>query len=530
MSILYNMLRRSMILVTMLLICFVSVSAEQFTIVIDAGHGGKDVGAVDNQVKEKDINLAVALELGSLIKKKLDDVKVVYTRDKDTYLTLQQRAEKANKANGDLFISIHTNSVAMSNKNRRTVCGASTYTLGLHKDDENMEVARRENAVMTLEKDFQTTYQGFNPNSDESYIIFELSQKNNMSQSIKLANDIQKQLASVANRQDRGVHQAGFWVLWATSMPAVLVELDFICNPISAKYLASENGQKQLAKGIFNAIKNYYGNIKAHSAKIAQEEDDNVLEEDNVSDFSAQVVIGSNDHDSIKRKKAPEQSKSATQASNTNGKRRRRSMESKQASEQQTYDVAVIKECRQPYYQINEGDEITIDDVEVEKEPDNDNTLAIKKGNNNTSKKLKSSVEKKVDVKETLVASNNSKQVKSVSVEKYKKEDLTKQRETKVSKTSKTELSNKDSRRSSKTKLNKRTTVYKIHILTSDEQLRAGDERFCGLKPIKCKLKDGKYLYTYGESENEKEMENLLKTVVAKIPDAYVMKDSKVVK
>ena len=114
-----------------------------------------------------------------------------------------------------------------------------------------------------------------------------------------------------------------------------------------------------------------------------QEEDDNVLEEDNVSDFSAQEVIGSNDHDSIKRKKAPEQSKSATQASNTNGKRRRRSMESKQASEQQTYDVAVIKECRQPYYQINEGDEITIDDVEVEKEPDNDNTLAIKKGNNN---------------------------------------------------------------------------------------------------------------------------------------------------
>ena len=157
MSILYNMLRRSMILVTMLLICFFSVSAEQFTIVIDAGHGGKDVGAVDNQVKEKDINLAVALELGSLIKKKLDDVKVVYTRDKDTYLTLQQRAEKANKANGDLFVSIHTNSVAMSNKNRRTVCGASTYTLGLHKDDENMEVARRENAVMTLEKDFQTT-------------------------------------------------------------------------------------------------------------------------------------------------------------------------------------------------------------------------------------------------------------------------------------------------------------------------------------------------------------------------------------
>ena len=525
------MLRRSMILVTMLLICFFSVWAEQFTIVIDAGHGGKDVGAVDNQVKEKDINLTVALELGSLIKKKLDDVKVVYTRDKDTYLTLQQRAEKANKANGDLFVSIHTNSVAMSNKNRRTVCGASTYTLGLHKGDENMEVARRENAVMTLEKDFQTTYQGFNPNSDESYIIFELSQKKNMSQSIKLANDIQKQLASVANRQDRGVHQAGFWVLWATSMPAVLVELDFICNPISAKYLASENGQKQLAKGIFNAIKNYYDNIKVHSAKTANNEDEDALEEENVSDFSAQVVIGKNDYDNIKRKKAPEQSKSATQASSTNGKRRRRSMESKQASEQQTYDVAVVKERRQPYYQINEGDEITIDDVEAENESVDDNILAINKGkNDNVSKNLKASVEKGAVVNETLVASNNSKQVKSAFIEKTKNKQSTRQSESKISKVSDVELTKKGSKRSSKAKLNKRTTVYKIHILTSDEQLRAGDERFCGLKPIKCKLRDGKYLYTYGESENEKEMENLLKTVVAKIPDAYVMKDSKIAK
>ena len=404
MSIQYNISRRSIILVTMLLICFFSVWAEQFTIVIDAGHGGKDVGAVDNQVKEKDINLAVALELGNMIKKKLDDVKVVYTRDKDTYLTLQQRAEKANTAQGDLFVSIHTNSVAMSNKNRRTICGASTYTLGLHKDDENMEVARRENAVMTLEKDFQTTYQGFNPNSDESYIIFELSQKKNMSQSIKLANDIQKQLASVANRQDRGVHQAGFWVLWATSMPAVLVELDFICNPISAKYLASESGQKQLATGIFNAIKNYYGNIKAHSAKTANKEAEDTFEEDNVSDFSAQVVIGSSDYDNIKRKKAPEQSKYATQVSNTNGKRRRRSLESKQASEQQTYDVAVVKERKQPYYQINEGDEITIDDVEVENESVGNNVLAINNVNNdNTNNKLKTNVEKKVEARETRI-------------------------------------------------------------------------------------------------------------------------------
>lgn len=523
------MLRRSMVVVTMLLICFFSVSAEQFTIVIDAGHGGKDVGAVDNQVKEKDINLAVALELGNLIKKKLDDVKVVYTRDKDTYLTLQQRAEKANKANGDLFVSIHTNSVAMSNKNRRTICGASTYTLGLHKDDDNMEVARRENAVMTLEKDFQTKYQGFNPNSDESYIIFELSQKKNMSQSIKLANDIQKQLASVAKRQDRGVHQAGFWVLWATSMPAVLVELDFICNPISAKYLASENGQMQLAKALFNAIKNYYGNIKAHSSNSAQKENDDLLGEDNVSDFSAQVIIGSNDSDNVKRSKSLEQPKTVTQASNINGKRRRRSMESKQASERQTYDVAVIKECKQPYYQINEGDEITLEDIEPEIATNESNVLLAKNEdiNSNSNKQpikvLETNTKKKTSEKETIVASNNIKGKNNAEV--VNTINAKSQNYSVLKKSSA-----KSDKRSSKIKLNKRKTVYKILILTSEEQLRAGDERFCGLKPIKCKLKDGKYLYTYGESDNEKDMETLLKMVVAKIPEAYVMKDSKIVK
>lgn len=567
-------MRRGFIAMAMILICVFSAVAEDFTIVIDAGHGGKDVGAVDNQVKEKDINLAVALELGELIDKKLKDATVVYTRDNDTYLTLQQRAEIANKAKGDLFISIHTNSVAMSNKNRRTICGASTYTLGLHKDEDNMEVARRENAVMTLEKDFQTTYQGFNPNSDESYIIFELSQKTNMSQSIKLANGIQTQLAKVAKRQNRGVHQAGFWVLWATSMPAVLVELDFICNPVSAKYLASEDGQKQLAKGIFNAVEAYYKNIVSHSSKKGKvaETTEPADDEVTVDDFEAQVVIQSNgQEDSAKKTKAPTACSQQASTSNNTGQRRRRSTQSKQASEQQQYEVAVIKEKKQPYYLMEEGEEVVLEDLAQVMEQSKSSKDEMKKSES-VSDESKSSRSSKFDKNRPSSAKLNKKTnlgttsriVASVDDKKTDKKSETKvdakaeksaiqpkgevataQKQSKqtvasVDKKAKSESkvasakeANKQSKltsKSRKSKLNKRTTIYKIHILTCEELLRPGDERFCGLKPVKCKLSNGQYHYTYGESHSKKEMLTVLETIKQKIPEAYVLEETKLAK
>lgn len=197
---------------------------EDFTVVIDAGHGGKDIGATDNKAREKDINLGVALQLQDIIKKKLKEVKVVMTRDDDKYLTLQQRADIANKSKGDLFISIHTNSLDKSNKRRKSVAGSSVYALGLHKDDNNMRVARRENSVIELEQNYEQKYSGFDPSKDESYIIFEMAQKKNLSKSIKFAEEAQKQLVK-SGRVNRGVHQAGFWVLWATSMPLSLIHI-----------------------------------------------------------------------------------------------------------------------------------------------------------------------------------------------------------------------------------------------------------------------------------------------------------------
>lgn len=230
---------------------------DKITIVLDAGHGGHDYGACENGAKEKDINLAVVLKLQSMIEKELKNVEVVTTRDTDEYLTLQERADVANDAGGDLFMSIHVNSIDRKTKNRQYTHGSSVYVLGLHKDQDNMKVAMRENSVIELESDYKEKYSGFDPSKDESYIIFEMAQKRNLGESIRVASDAQKELVATAGRANRGVRQAGFWVLWATSMPAVLVELDFICNPEAVRFLVSDKGVEKLASSLFNSIKKF---------------------------------------------------------------------------------------------------------------------------------------------------------------------------------------------------------------------------------------------------------------------------------
>lgn len=261
-----------MVAIPGLLLSSVSIEAKnKFTVVLDPGHGGKDFGAIDNNTREKDINLAVAKKLGQLIEKKLKNTDVVFTRDNDSFVSLQGRADIANKSKGNLFISIHTNSVDLNNKNRATIEGASVYTLGSHKDDANMEVARRENAVIEMENGYDQKYSGFDPSRDESYIIFELAQKQNIAQSNRFAKNVQDNLVKIAGRKNRGVHQAGFWVLWATSMPSVLVELDFICNPESAKYMTSKEGVDKMADAIFQAVKVYEQNyMQAQRMALSQ--------------------------------------------------------------------------------------------------------------------------------------------------------------------------------------------------------------------------------------------------------------------
>lgn len=234
--------------------CFcIQAEAENFTVVIDPGHGGRDPGAIGRRGKEKNINLNVALKLGKLIEKNCKDVRIVYTRKSDVFVALDHRAQIANKANADLFISIHTNSLPKG----RIARGTETYTLGLHRTNDNLEVAKKENSVILIENNYEQRYAGFNPNSAESYIIFEFLQDKNMEKSVQLAQLIQQRFKSTAKRINKGVHQAGFLVLRETTMPGVLVELGYISTPDEERYLTSEAGTDALAKSIYQAFVNY---------------------------------------------------------------------------------------------------------------------------------------------------------------------------------------------------------------------------------------------------------------------------------
>ena len=237
---------------------YASGNANQFVVVLDAGHGGNDQGCRGKSQKEKEITLDVALRTGRLLDKSLgDSIKVVYTRDNDTFIPLTRRAAIANDAAADLFVSVHVNSIDRRSRGREKVHGASVYTVGLHKSDANLAVAMRENAVIELENDFTETYQGFDPNSSESYIIFELTQNRHMEKSVEFASLVQSGLVAHAGRADKGVRQAGFLVLWATRMPSVLIELDFICNAEAEKFLGSNSGRQKCAEAIAEAVKEY---------------------------------------------------------------------------------------------------------------------------------------------------------------------------------------------------------------------------------------------------------------------------------
>lgn len=243
-------------------------AAKPFVVVIDAGHGGKDPGCVGKLAKEKTITLNVAKALGDRIRQQHPDVSIVYTRNDDRYLTLQQRADIANRNKGDLFISVHVNSLDYDVPGREKTSGASVYTVGVEKENNTLGVAMRENAVMELEEDYSARYSGFDPKSAESYIIFELNNDMHLRQSIRFANMCQYELVNTAQRNDKKVRQAGFWVLWATSMPAVLVELDFICNPETEKFLASDHGISKCSDALFNAFSKYYVAYMAGQKKI----------------------------------------------------------------------------------------------------------------------------------------------------------------------------------------------------------------------------------------------------------------------
>ncbi len=264
---------------------------QTFTVVIDPGHGGEDPGAVYKGISEKDVVLGIGLKLGNYIRMEAPDAKVVFTRNKDVFIPLHQRAEIANSCKADLFISIHANFC-----NAPSISGTETFVLGLHRSEENLEVAKKENSVILLEKDHTTRYEGFDPNSSESYIMFEMAQDEYMEQSIFVADLIQNQFRHSAMRRDRGVKQAGFLVLRETGMPSILIETGFISNPREAIFLNSEEGQSKLAFAIFRAFKEYKSSFESKSEfKVSPQK----KAEEIVDSTTERVKLPPNNKDSV---------------------------------------------------------------------------------------------------------------------------------------------------------------------------------------------------------------------------------------
>ena len=245
-------MRKILFLTLALILALPLTAAKAYTVVLDAGHGGKDPGAVGRFSQEKDLNLSLVLKVGALLNEQYPDVKVVYTRSTDVFIPLQTRADIANKNNADLFLSIHTN--ASESKDAR---GVETFILGYDRAEKNLDVAMRENAVMKLESDYKTTYHGFDPNSIESYIMFELMQNSYMDQSLQLATQVQKKVIGNLKRFDRGVQQASFWVLLKTACPSILFEMGFISNADEEKYLNSDSTMNVMAAALVNAFAVY---------------------------------------------------------------------------------------------------------------------------------------------------------------------------------------------------------------------------------------------------------------------------------
>lgn len=254
-----------------LLLFSVPVNAK-FVLVIDPGHGGKDAGAIGKISKEKNINLNVALAFGGYVERNCPDVKVIYTRRKDVFVPLHERANIANRHKADLFISIHTNALPRGRQAR----GLETYTLGMHRAADNLDVAKRENSVILVESDYKRHYEGFDPESSESYIMFEFLQDRNMAQSVEMARFIQQRTCAATGRKNMGVKQAGFLVLRETSMPGCLIELGFITTADEERYLNTKGGIDAMGRGIYQAFLDYKKQLNGSGASVVKVEEQTV--------------------------------------------------------------------------------------------------------------------------------------------------------------------------------------------------------------------------------------------------------------
>lgn len=536
--------------------CVASAATKRpFVLVIDAGHGGKDAGAVGQLTKEKDINLNVALALGRLVEKNCPDVKVIYTRKTDVFVTLQGRAEIANRNKANLFISVHTNSSPVG---KAAPMGAETYTLGMHRAADNLEVAKRENSVITQENNYKQTYHNFDPRKSESYIIFEFLQDRNMQQSVDLARAIQRNYTS-SGRKNKGVHQAGFLVLRATSMPSVLTELGFISNAEEEKFLHSQEGVATLARAIFEGFKAYRQKHYAQDVESLEKSNDEgenqtlVAENEPNSDAPSPLdkvrdavsVPQPVDVSTLKAEMVPvttrpfgqpaalvqkvsgEINKVISQpelppvpavvnnvASTTTAAVAKEVAAAAPIVNNVASTPAVAKDVvahRPTTVVIAQPDSLvpmiptvaTVQPVTTISPAVAENKL-IQPENKPSQPEIKT---------QTAPQDNKTSQTKAQTKAPTKTQDTTKVQDTKKT---------QDNTKKIEKKTNERP-IFKLQLFTIDHALRSDDRHFKGLSPVEYYEEGGRYKYTYGATANYEDAKRLQKDIIDKFPEAFVV-------
>lgn len=536
--------------------CVASAATKRpFVLVIDAGHGGKDAGAVGQLTKEKDINLNVALALGRLVEKNCPDVKVIYTRKTDVFVTLQGRAEIANRNKANLFISVHTNSSPVG---KAAPMGAETYTLGMHRAADNLEVAKRENSVITQENNYKQTYHNFDPRKSESYIIFEFLQDRNMQQSVDLARAIQRNYTS-SGRKNKGVHQAGFLVLRATSMPSVLTELGFISNAEEEKFLHSQEGVATLARAIFEGFKSYRQKHYAQDIESLEKSNDEgenqtlVAENEPNSDAPSPLdkvrdavsVPQPVDVSTLKAEMVPvttrpfgqpaapvqkvsgEINKVISQpelppvpavvnnvASTTTAAVAKEVAAAAPIVNNVASTPAVTKDvvANRPTTTVVAQQDSLVPVIPAVAAVQPVTTTSPAVAENKVVQPDNKSPQPEIKT-QTAPQDNKTSQTKAQTKAPAKTQDTTKTQDTKKT---------QDTTKKIEKKTNERP-IFKLQLFTIDHALRSDDRHFKGLSPVEYYEEGGRYKYTYGATANYEDAKRLQKDIVDKFPEAFVV-------
>lgn len=547
--------------------CVASAATKRpFVLVIDAGHGGKDAGAVGQLTKEKDINLNVALALGRLVEKNCPDVKVIYTRKTDVFVTLQGRAEIANRNKANLFISVHTNSSPVG---KAAPMGAETYTLGMHRAADNLEVAKRENSVITQENNYKQTYHNFDPRKSESYIIFEFLQDRNMQQSVDLARAIQRNYTS-SGRKNKGVHQAGFLVLRATSMPSVLTELGFISNAEEEKFLHSQEGVATLARAIFEGFKSYRQKHYAQDTESLEKSNDEgenqtlVAENEPNSDAPSPLdkvrdavsVPQPVDVSTLKAEMVPVTTRPfgqpAALVQKASGEINKVISQpelppvpavvnqvASTATPAVTKEVAVVPAVTK---EVPASSSPVVNNVAVvpavakEVVANRPTTTVVAQPDSLIPVIPVVAAVQPVTTTSPAVAENKMRQpenkssqpeIKTQTAPQDNKTSQTKAQikaPTKTQDTTKTQNPTKtqDTTKKIEKKTNERP-IFKLQLFTIDHALRSDDRHFKGLSPVEYYEEGGRYKYTYGATANYEDAKRLQKDIIDKFPEAFVV-------